>query len=1096
MKIFLLPWRPAVAIFLSLFVCIFLTCRKEPPLRLTEARLSGFDAWTPCTNTLAADRVVETVRCGPAEINLPAEFVSLDVSECDDKMNTAAEAVRLFVYVDVCTDAAIEKLEALEGPHPTAAYLTDLAGAYYVRAQRRNQPSDFVRALHTAARAVQLPGATDVPNFNYALALEALGFDDDAIESWQALRRDAASPWEREAKDHHERLLARRSHTAAAQWPSRRLLLPDAAARGDHRAVLQLIAPYRRTVQRLVEEDLLPAWAEASIGGDQATADQKLRFATAIAMAASEPPSDRYLLDAVERIRSIRDPRVTALLHEGYAVLASTRAKDTTPEDYARAAEMLRAAASPSRYAAMLQQVRSLTQIHRFDEAWAVVETIEATATSYPSIIGKVHAARSLLFMHQSRDLDAYAESSQARKIFHSIGDRENAARMQSDLGGLLRQIGHVELTWRAAYQAQRDAGNLVDPQARHIQLGENALSAVALGYPDVAVRYQNEAVLLLQKELSTAPDATLEKLRKNLGIALRTRAGIYALLKDVGKAEADLAASARMAEEGNVDIPLAFQARLLEVQAHTFVGRGDRRSAIDALSRGVDLAAQTSFLSLAASLRIQRAELYRLDGNHAAAAEDLESAVASLRTEEKAALESRAQRPRSPERGFDERLWSAVFARAQKAYRSLIDLHVAAGDDVKAFEYAEKARGYEPLQRILERDDLPDSFRDRLHDDEPLGLADVQQYLPEGTFLLEYSVHDDHTYVWVVGRRNAQRLKLDARESEIRRWTRSLQRFASLRDTKRFEGMLGAPYDALLKQPLAVVARWHKTTSEANIVIVPDRSMHGLPFVALRHGNRYLIEDHAVSVSGSATLYAFSRVRGEQLEMFADQSVLLFADPTVDPRLDLKLEPLINARTEVARIREVYSSVARVEPPRTGGDATVPEFLRRAADSSIIHLAVHGFPNPDVPSRSFLLLAPAGSDTGAIDAERLSNVLHLTRARLAVLSACSTAGGTAVGPEGLSPLVRPLIVAGVPGVVGTLWKVSDSYATEDLLVRFHRYYRDGRDADDALRQAQLDMLGRPEEARRAPWGWSAFQVIGDAPSPFPASADMTRRTQ
>src|SRR5205823_10157863 len=130
-----------------------------------------------------------------------------------------------------------------------------------------------------------------------------------------------------------------------------------------------------------------------------------------------------------------------------------------------------------------------------------------------------------------------------------------------------------------------------------------------------------------------------------------------------------------------------------------------------------------------------------------------------------------------------------------------------------------------------------------------------------------------------------------------------------------------------------------------------------------------------------------------------------------------------------------------------------------------IIHLAAHGVANPEVPSRSFFLLAPTGDDTGVIDAEHLLKQLQLRKTRLAILSACSSAGGTPVGPEGLSPLVKPFVVAGVPGVVGTLWDVSDNLATEDLLVRFHQHYRNGRDADKALQMAQQEMIAHPSKA-------------------------------
>jgi CHAT domain-containing protein len=163
---------------------------------------------------------------------------------------------------------------------------------------------------------------------------------------------------------------------------------------------------------------------------------------------------------------------------------------------------------------------------------------------------------------------------------------------------------------------------------------------------------------------------------------------------------------------------------------------------------------------------------------------------------------------------------------------------------------------------------------------------------------------------------------------------------------------------------------------------------------------------------------------------------------------------------------------------------------LRLAAGNTIIHLAVHGVANPEVPSRSFFLLAPTGDDSGVIDAERLLKQLQLTKTRLAVLSACSSAGGTPVGAEGLAPLVRPFVAAGVPGVVGTLWNVSDNLATEDLLVRFHQHYRDGREAAQALQLAQQEMIAHPSKAHRAAWAWSAFQMYGCASSPFPASAD------
>jgi len=288
------------------------------------------------------------------------------------------------------------------------------------------------------------------------------------------------------------------------------------------------------------------------------------------------------------------------------------------------------------------------------------------------------------------------------------------------------------------------------------------------------------------------------------------------------------------------------------------------------------------------------------------------------------------------------------------------------------------------------------------------------------------------------------------------------------------------------LKVPLSILPR------NARLVIVPDRSMHGLPYSALRDGARYLIQDHAVSVAASATLYAYSLMRDRQLPRHAAQSVLLIGDPDFNRALEVAhdLPSLTYARNEVTHLQDLYHSAAHVDPPLIGPTATVPSFLLAARNSTIIHLAAHGVANPDVPSQSFFLLAPTGDDTGVIDAERLLKKLQLTQTRLAVLSACSSAGGTPVGPEGLAPLVRPFVAAGVSGVLGTLWNVGDDVATEDLLLRFHYYYRHSRDADVALQLAQQEMIAHPSKGHHAAWGWSAFQLYGCASSPFPASAE------
>jgi CHAT domain-containing protein len=302
------------------------------------------------------------------------------------------------------------------------------------------------------------------------------------------------------------------------------------------------------------------------------------------------------------------------------------------------------------------------------------------------------------------------------------------------------------------------------------------------------------------------------------------------------------------------------------------------------------------------------------------------------------------------------------------------------------------------------------------------------------------------------------------------------LQAAARAYDATRFETQLYALYDALIAVPLDQFK-----TMPQRLVIIPDGPMHGLPFAALQSPktNRYLIQEVPIEISGSANLYLASLRRDSELTSNHDQSVLLIGDPAFNDKLDLArgFRPLPRARSECERIYALYAPHAQMQ---LESEATIPRFLALARGSSIVHIAAHGIVNAQTPSRSFILLAPSPNEPGPLDAQALVTRLHLDHTRLVVLSTCSSAGGLPVGAEGVAPLVRPLIGAGVPAVIGSLWDVDDATA-EELLVSFHRRYREGNDAAIALQFAQLDLL----KNKKPVFAWASFQVIGHGSSPF-----------
>jgi CHAT domain-containing protein len=356
----------------------------------------------------------------------------------------------------------------------------------------------------------------------------------------------------------------------------------------------------------------------------------------------------------------------------------------------------------------------------------------------------------------------------------------------------------------------------------------------------------------------------------------------------------------------------------------------------------------------------------------------------------------------------------------------------------------------------------------------------------------VEYSVLPDRTYIWIVGQQHFDMITRRVERATIEGWSTSLARLAREHNANTFRKVIETTGDALIAEPLKSIQHVAGSNELSRIVFIPDRSIHGLPLAGLydRSSGRYVLEEHLIEIAASATFYIFSLERDRALAAdHANASVLLVGNPTFDPHLALAagLKNLPWAASEVAQLEKIYAPAAIMLPEEK---ATAPNFLRLAPQSWIVHFAGHAVANPEAPFRSLLLLAPSRTgdrsqnDTGVLLAEDLLRELRADRTRLVVLSACSSAGGVPIGPEGLAPLVRPLIAIGVPAVVGTLWKVDDHVAAS-LFVRFHRHFRDGKDAAQALRLAQLELLHKTDSAYAPALVWAPYQVIGHVSSPY-----------
>lgn len=282
-------------------------------------------------------------------------------------------------------------------------------------------------------------------------------------------------------------------------------------------------------------------------------------------------------------------------------------------------------------------------------------------------------------------------------------------------------------------------------------------------------------------------------------------------------------------------------------------------------------------------------------------------------------------------------------------------------------------------------------------------------------------------------------------------------------------------------------------------LIIVPDGLLHYLPFEALIHKGRYLVEDHEISYSPSASMLAQWRDSRGQAETGDRMELLAFGDPIFGPELKASvtkkpgsrpIDVSRNARASrgfrlppLPRTRDEVQYIASLFPPdRTrlylgkdsSEDAVKRETLRRYRR---LHFATHSLIDEVSPSRSAVVLTLNNDpdEDGFLEVNEISE-LDLD-CDLVVLSACQTGRGQLLSGEGIVGLSRAFLYAGARSVVVSLWSVSD-ISTGHLMKSFYQHLAGNLGNSAALRLAKLQMLRGGAETRH-PYYWAPFVTVG-----------------
>jgi len=105
---------------------------------------------------------------------------------------------------------------------------------------------------------------------------------------------------------------------------------------------------------------------------------------------------------------------------------------------------------------------------------------------------------------------------------------------------------------------------------------------------------------------------------------------------------------------------------------------------------------------------------------------------------------------------------------------------------------------------------------------------------------------------------------------------------------------------------------------------------------------------------------------------------------------------------------------------------------------------------------------------------------MDLQGPELVVMSACKTGLGEVMRGEGVFGLRRALEEAGAQSVLMSLWSVPDR-ETQELMVRFYRKWLGGKQKQEALQEAQMEMreLVKTRYGKDMPLFWGAFVLLG-----------------
>lgn len=365
----------------------------------------------------------------------------------------------------------------------------------------------------------------------------------------------------------------------------------------------------------------------------------------------------------------------------------------------------------------------------------------------------------------------------------------------------------------------------------------------------------------------------------------------------------------------------------------------------------------------------------------------------------------------------------------------------------------------------------------------EDIKIANIQPKIANDELIINYYISEDSILYTVLLDQNNIEINKNTNYKEIKPLIKKF-----IRQLKTGSDILSETNMQLTK---ILIGDLNSTlTGKTKIVIIPHKELWSVPFEALSlNGKSMLIEDYAISYNTSLNVWAQARDKSIKKPLsfagiapvFNNQSSEIsmrsgsfehFSKLYNSPRSLMPALPY--SKEEVELIGNKFNKKDLKNIVITNNKATESSFYNSINNYSIVHIATHGFVSKSNPMLTGIFFSSNNNyDDAYLFADEINNINP--KASLVVLSSCNSGSGIIEGSEGINSLQRYFILAGVPNVLASLWKVHDK-KTMELMDSFYSFLIQGNSYAKSMQLAKKEAIKKST----LPLDWAGFILIGE----------------